>query len=270
MWLGAVGFSMRNTTSSVRPARRWNFPVWIIDRLAKREPRPLKLRDYRVRRYRLRKRGQPTLMANSWHYRPAGKKYFFRNGKVLFVRMNVAGRVYQWSLQTRSKDQAARIAGPIGVARQRVRRAVLNLIDCKPGSSAIDTALADCGKACRRLSEAIGKAGGPIELINLELQPPLLPADVMMSSKRQPADLAVNPAQEEAVSRKVPPIVPVLSKTQMKKAAREECDRLLNQRYNEYLENPDPNKERPLKDEIRRPVRSEKASGCTLFASRAG
>jgi hypothetical protein len=133
-------------------ARRWNFPVWIIDRLAKREARPLSLAGYRVRRYRLRKGGQPTVMGSSWHYRRGGKKYFFRNGNVMCVRMYIAGRAYQWSLQIRSKDQAARIAGPIGVARERVRRAAIKPIDCKPGSSVADAALADCVKACRRRS----------------------------------------------------------------------------------------------------------------------
>jgi preprotein translocase subunit Sec63 len=37
----------------------------------------------------------------------------------------------------------------------------------------------------------------------------------------------------------------------MKKVAREECERLLKQRYKEYVDNPDPDKERPLKDEVR-------------------
>jgi hypothetical protein len=232
-------------------ARRWNFPVWIVDRLAKREARSLSLAGYRARRYRLRKRGQQTMMGSSWHYRRGGKKYFFRNGNMMCVRMYIAGRVYQWSLQTRSNDQAARIAGRIGVARERVRRAATKLIDCKPGSSATDSALTDCAKACRRLSEAIRRAGGPIELVNLVLQPPPLPADVMMPSKRQPADLAMNLAPKETVSPRLSPTLPVLSKTKMKKAAREECERLLKQRYNEYVDNPDPDKERPLKDEIR-------------------
>jgi hypothetical protein len=118
-------------------ARRWNFPVWIIDRLAKREARPLKLEAYRTRRYRLRKRKQPTVIGTSWHYRRGGKKYFFQNGNVMCVRMYIAGRVYQWSLQTRSKDRAARIAGPIGVARERVRRVAIKLIDCKQGSFSV-------------------------------------------------------------------------------------------------------------------------------------
>jgi hypothetical protein len=232
-------------------ARHWNFPVWIIDRLAKREPRPLKLEAYRTRRYRLRKRGQPTVMGRSWHYRRGGKKYFFRNGSVMFARMYIDGHAYQWSLQTRSKDQASRIAGPIGVARERVRRAAIKLIDCKPGSLALDTALADCAKACRRLSEVIQKAGGPMDLVNFVLQPPVVPADMMMPSMSRPTDFAVNPAQAEATSPRAAATVAVQSKTQMKKVAREECERLLKQRYDEYVGNPDPNKERPLKDAIR-------------------
>jgi hypothetical protein len=48
-----------------------------------------------------------------------------------------------------------------------------------------------------------------------------------------------------------PPILATLSKTKMKKVAREECERLLKQRYKEYVDNPDPDKERPLKDEVR-------------------
>jgi hypothetical protein len=230
-------------------ARRWNFPVWIIDRLAKREARPLKLEAYRTRRYRLRKRKQPTVIGTSWHYRRGGKKYFFQNGNVMCVRMYIAGRVYQWSLQTRSKDRAARIAGPIGVARERVRRVAIKLIDCKPGSLAFDSALADCAKACRRLSEVILKVGGPIELVDLVRQPPVVAAEI--PSKSQCADLMISAAQAEVASPRVAPIVPVLSKTQMKKVAREECERLLKERYKEYMDNPDPAKERPLKDEIR-------------------
>ena len=232
-------------------ARRWNFPVWIVDRLAKREPRPLKLEAYRTRRYRLRKRGQPTVIGSSWHYRRGGKKYFFRNGNVMCVRMYIEGRAYQWSLQIRSKDQASQIAGPIGVARERVRRAAIKLIDCKPGSLALDTALADCAKACRRLSEVIQKTGGPIELVNLVLQPPVVPADMTTPSKSQPTNSAVNQTQGEVASPRLSQTVPVKSKTQMKKAGREECERLLKQRYDEYDGNPDPNKKRPLKDEIR-------------------
>jgi hypothetical protein len=47
------------------------------------------------------------------------------------------------------------------------------------------------------------------------------------------------------------PILATLSKTKMKKVAREECERLLKQRYKKYVDNPDPDKERPLKDEVR-------------------
>jgi hypothetical protein len=76
-------------------------------------------------------------------------------------------------------------------------------------------------------------------------------ADVMMRSKSPPIGLAANPRQAEVASPWIAPTVPVQSKTQMKKAAREECERLLKQRYDEYVGNLDPNKERPLKDEIR-------------------
>ena len=232
-------------------AQRWNFPVWIIDRLAKREPRPLKLEAYRTRRYRLRKGGQKTVMGNSWHFRRGGKKYYFRNGNVMCVRIYIESHVYQWSLQTRSECRASRIAGPIGVVRERVRRAAIKLIDCKPGSSALEIALADCAKACRRLSEVIQKAGGPTDLVNLVRQPPVVPADMTVTSQSLPSELAVNPTRAEVASPRPAPTVPVQSKTQMKKAAREECARLLQQRYNEYVGNPDPNKERPLKEEIR-------------------
>jgi len=226
-------------------AQRWNFPVWIIDRLAKREARPLKLPGYRTRRYRLRKGGQPTVMGGSWHYRRGGKKYFFQNGNVMCVRMYIEGRVYQWSLQTRSKDQAARIAGPIGLARDRVRRAAIKLIDCKPGSLAADAALADCAKACRRLSEAIRKAGGPIELVNFVLEPPPLPADVMMPSKSQPKDLVVNPAQAEARPRQAAavtaaPPAAVMSRAE-RKAMREASLTNAEERYFQLIET-QPNK----------------------------
>jgi hypothetical protein len=80
--------------------KRFDLPVWIIDRLAKREPRPIRLAAYRQRRFRARQRGQQTAMGTSWHHRPQGGKYFFRNGRVMNARFNIEGRVYQWSLKT--------------------------------------------------------------------------------------------------------------------------------------------------------------------------
>jgi hypothetical protein len=105
-----------------------------------------------------------------------------------------------WSLQTRSECRASRIAGPIGVVRERVRRAAIKLIDCKPGSPALEIALADCTKACRRLSEVIQKAGGPTDLVNLVLQPPVVPADMTVTSQSLPSELAVNPTRAEVAS----------------------------------------------------------------------
>ena len=76
------------------------------------------------------------------------------------------------------------------------------------------------------------------------LQPPVVPADMTVTSQSLPSELAVNPTRSEFASPRPAPTVPVQSKTQMKKAAREECARLLQQRYKEYVGNPDPNKER--------------------------
>ena len=74
------------------------------------------------------------------------------------VRIYIENDVYQWSLQTRSECRASRIAGPIGVVRaastpgrHKADRLQTRL------TPALEIALADCAKACRRLSEVIQK-----------------------------------------------------------------------------------------------------------------
>jgi len=91
--------------------KRFDLPVWIIDRLAKREARPVGLAAYRQRRFRARQRGEQTAMGTSWHHRPQGEKYFFRNGRVMNGRLHLECRVYQWSLKTRDAEVAAAIIG---------------------------------------------------------------------------------------------------------------------------------------------------------------
>jgi hypothetical protein len=143
--------------------KRFDLPVWIIDRLAKREPRPVRLAAYRQRRFRARQRGQQTAMGTSWHHRPQGGKYFFRNGRVMNARFNIEGRVYQWSLKTRDAEVAAAIMAPVRLARERVRKAAVEVLGCELGTAAAKAAAAAREEACRRLAEAIIGAGGPME-----------------------------------------------------------------------------------------------------------
>jgi hypothetical protein len=143
--------------------KRFDLPVWIIDRLAKREPRPVGPAAYRKRRFRARQRGEQTAMGTSWHHRPQGEKYFFRNGRVMNGRLHLACRVYQWSLKTRVAEVAAAVMAPVRLARKRVREAAVEVLGCELGTAAAEAAAAAREEACRRLAEAIIVAGGPME-----------------------------------------------------------------------------------------------------------
>jgi hypothetical protein len=180
--------------------KRFDLPVWIIDRLAKREPRPVGLAAYRQRRFRARQRGEQTAMGTSWHHRPQGGKYIFRNGRVMNGRLHLECRVYQWSLKTRDAEVAAAIMAPVRLARERVREAAVKVLGCKVGTAAAEAAAAAREEACRRLAEEIIGAGGPMEVAKFVVEaspdaeslqpdrPPLGAAEVEAKIRRRPAE----------------------------------------------------------------------------------
>ena len=245
-----------------RPAaeKRFGLPVWIIDRLAKRAPRPVGLAAYRQRRFRARERGEQTPMGTSWHHRAGRGKCFFVNGRVMNARIHVDGRVYQWSLgidavdAVRAQKRAARIMAPVRLAARRVRSAAAKVLDCSPATVA--AAIAKRTLACQKFAHAILEAGGPKELADFVLgaRPALSDAEVAAGGSLD--GLRFDGPKEEvstAVLRRAAVAEPraTLTATERRLAAERKCEQLLIERYEAYVKNGRKREERPLKDKLR-------------------
>jgi hypothetical protein len=150
-------FEAEYGSEALATAERWGLPVGFIHDFVGRKPE-VSAGTYRTRRMRARQRGEQTAMGTSWHHRPQGEKYFFRNGRVMNGRLHLGGRVHQWSLKTRDPEVAAAIMTPVRLARERVREAAAEVL-----GSATEAAAITRNEACRRLAEAIIGAGGPME-----------------------------------------------------------------------------------------------------------
>jgi hypothetical protein len=149
-------------SEALATAKRWGRPLGIIHHLAGRKP-TLSAGTYATRRMRARQRGEQTPMGTSWHHRRQGDKYFYSDNGVMHARIQLEGRVYQWSLDTRDVEVAAAIMAPVRLARERVRAAAVEMLGCELGTAAARARVRD--KACRRFAEAIVRAGGPAELV---------------------------------------------------------------------------------------------------------
>jgi hypothetical protein len=119
---------------------------------------------------RARQRGEQRAMATSWHHRRQGEKYFYSDNGVMHARIQLEGRVYQWSLETRDVEVAAAIMAPVRLARERVREAAVEMLACELGTAAAAAAVRQ--EACRRFAEAIVGAGGPKKLAEFVVKAP--------------------------------------------------------------------------------------------------
>ena len=68
-----------------------------------------------------------------------GGKYFFWNGKVLTARLQISGRTWQWPLKVIDEKKAGALMASVRAARERLRRAAVEELNCELGS---DPALA--------------------------------------------------------------------------------------------------------------------------------
>jgi hypothetical protein len=114
-------------SEALAAAKRWGRPEGFIHYLAERKPE-LGAAAYRQRHWRARKRAQQrgdrgTPARTSWHFRRQGGKYFYSDHAVMHARIQLDGRVYQWSLGARDRKAAARAMGPIRLAREGVCKA---------------------------------------------------------------------------------------------------------------------------------------------------
>jgi hypothetical protein len=240
--------------------KRFDLPVWIIDRLAKRLPRPVGLAAYRQRRFRARQRGEQTPMGTSWHHRAGRGKCLFVNGRVMNARIHVDGRVYQWSLgidavdRVSAQKRATRIIAPVRLAARRVRAAAAKVLDCSPATVA--TAIAKRTLACQKFADAILDAGGPKELAEFVLAAPPALSDAKAAASGFLDSLHSDGPKEE-VSTALPQraaagkAAPHATATKRRLAAERECERLLIERHEAYLRGGRKRKERPLKENIR-------------------
>jgi hypothetical protein len=150
-------------SEALATAKRLGCPVGIIHHLAERKP-ALSKGTYATRRMRARQRGKQMPMGNTWEHRPGGGKCYGWNGKVLSARLPVGGRSWQWSLKTNDEEKAEALMGPVRVARQRLRRAAVEVRNYELGTGASSAAVAARAAARNQFARAIITAGGPTEL----------------------------------------------------------------------------------------------------------
>ena len=78
-----------------------------LDYLTKQQLPELPNRE-RQRRHRAREQGQRIAMANFWYHRPPRGKGFYKNGRVMTARIQLARSATTWSLKFRDDDRASR------------------------------------------------------------------------------------------------------------------------------------------------------------------
>ena len=150
-------------SEALATARRWGRPVGIIHYLAGRKPE-WAAGTYRTRRMRARKSGHRMPMGETWEHHAQGGKCFGWNGKVLTARLQIGGRVWPWPLKVVDEEKAEALMAPVRVARERLRQAAAEELDCELGTiAALDAAAARAG-ARAQLARAIIRAGGPEKL----------------------------------------------------------------------------------------------------------
>ena len=221
-------------SEALATAKRWGCPVGIIYYVAGRKP-ALAAGTRNTRRMRARERGRVIPMGDTWEHRPQGGKYFFWNRKVLTARLQIDRRSWQWPLKGIDEEQKAEaLMAPIRVARERLRQAASERLDCELGTDAAVAADAACAGARAQLASAIIKAGGPKELAELVMKGPQ-------------NEVAVTVPQRATAVTAAPSAS--LSATRKKQAAEKHCEELLIERHETYLR--DGSKERPLKNELR-------------------
>jgi hypothetical protein len=220
-------------SEALATAKRWGRPVGIIHHLAGRKPE-LSAGTYRTRRMRARKRGQRMPMGDTWEHRPQGGKYFGWNGKVLTARLQIGGRGWQWPLKGIDEEKAEALMAPVRVARERLRQATVEELNCELGTDAAVAAAAAGAGARARLASEIITAGGPKKL-----------AEFVMKGPQEEVGTAV--PQPAAAVTAAPSAT--LSATKRRRVAEKQCEQILIERYQAYLR--DGRKEQPLKDELR-------------------
>jgi hypothetical protein len=152
-------------------AKRWGCPVGIIHHFGGRKPK-LNAGTFATRRHRARMRGRMMPIGDTWEHRPQGGKYFFWNGKVLTARLQISGRTWQWPLKVIDEKKAGALMASVRAARERLRRAAVEELNCELGSDPALAAAAALSIARGQLAAAIIMAGGPKEVAEFVIKGP--------------------------------------------------------------------------------------------------
>jgi hypothetical protein len=159
-------------SEALATAKRWGRPVGIIHHLVGRKP-VLNAGAYRNRRTRARQHGQKIAKANFWYHRPPRGKGFYKNGRVMTARIQLARSATTWSLKFRDDAaRAAKIMNPVRVAWDHVYEAAKQELNWGIGTAEHTAAVAARVEACGRLAREIHEAGGPKELVAFVMTPP--------------------------------------------------------------------------------------------------
>jgi hypothetical protein len=162
-------------SEALAKAKRCGCPVGIIHYIVGRKPAlsPGTINTRRMRaRERARKRGGVMPMGNTWEYRRAGGKSFSWNGNVLTARLQLGSRIWHWPLKVTSPSEPEALMAPIRIARERLRQAAVEALNCELGTNeAVAAAVAVTG-ARAQFASAIITAGGPNELAEFVMKGP--------------------------------------------------------------------------------------------------
>ena len=143
-----------------------------LDDLSKQQPPELPNRE-RQRRHRARQHGQRIAKANFWYHRPPRGKLFYKNGRVMTARIQLARSATTWSLKFRDDvARAAAIMNPVRVAWDHAYEAGKQELNWEIGTAEHTAAVAARVEACGRLAREIHTAGGPKELVAFVMTPP--------------------------------------------------------------------------------------------------
>jgi len=92
---------------------------------------------------------------------------------VLTARLQIDGRSWHWPLKgIDNEEEAEALMGPVRVAREDLRQAALESLNCELGTDAAVTAAAARVAARARLAMAIITAGGPRNLTEIVIKGP--------------------------------------------------------------------------------------------------
>jgi hypothetical protein len=152
-------------------AGRWCCPVGVIHYMAGRRP-TLSAGTFNTRRMRRRARGEQLPKGDTWEHRARGGKYFFWNGKVPTGRIQIDRQTWQWPLKAIDDETAAAVMKPVGMARERLRRARNEERDFKLGTDEAVAAAVAVARERAQLASEIITAGGPKELADFVLKGP--------------------------------------------------------------------------------------------------